>query len=123
MKRCDDLPAGFSDWLRSMPKDEVRRRLGSSIAQRAAIAGLSLDPGSLAAREEELDERYFDCQEDGKEEEAMRLFKQARLLSAQRFLVDGADEEALYEFYHSLDDATPEAAIAALEIPNPPRHP
>jgi hypothetical protein len=118
MKRCDDLPAEFGDWLRSMSKDEVRRRLGHSITQRAATAGLSLDSVDLAAREEELEESYFACQEDGKEEEAMRLFKQARLLAAQRFLVDGADEEALYEFFHSLDDATPEAAIAALQTPN-----
>lgn len=116
MTRSELLPAEVIDWLRDIPQDEMRRRLANAIAERATTAGLSLDGRGLPEQIEALDTRYFDAQDDGREEAAMGFFMRARLLSAQCFLLDGRDEDALYEFFHSLDDITPTSLIAALPI-------
>lgn len=115
MTRSDSLPVEVLDWWRRVPQDEFRRRLADSFADRAPKSDLRLDAGGLSQEIETLDSRYFDAQDAGKENEAIQLFKHARLLSALRFLLDGKDEEALYEFFHSLDDTTPAALFSALQ--------
>ncbi len=113
MTRSESLPVEVA-WLRSIPRDEIRRRLAKSIAERATTAGVNFSAVELSEEIDALDSRYFDAHDAGREEEAMRFFKRARLLSAWRFILDGKDEEAVYEFFHSLDEAIPTALFAAL---------
>lgn len=114
MTRSELLPSEVVDWLRNTPRGEMRRLLSNSMAECAQIAGAFPNGGESADVIEALDARYFDAHDAGREKEAMRYFKRARLLSAHRFLLAGEDNEALFEFFHSLDDATPSGLFAVL---------
>jgi hypothetical protein len=115
MKRGPLLPDEFGMWLNGIPKEDLRRRMLSSITRRAVDARLSIDAATLAKESEILDERYLALRDEGNMEASAVSFRQARLLSALRLLLTGEEDEAVYEFFHSLDNATAEAAITELK--------
>jgi|SRR4051812_6342791 hypothetical protein len=115
MKRSNLLPDEIADWISGLSRADLRERLGCAITVRVTNAGLVVDPKNLAAEVEAHDARYFDAQEGGRGDEAMQEFKYARLLAARQFLLDGKEDDAAYEFFHSLDDARPETMLDALK--------
>jgi hypothetical protein len=115
MHRFESLPDEFRAWLRGIPKERVHALLQSSIERRAAQRGLTIEPTNLLTAINKLDERYFSADEEGRKAEATEFFKQARMLAALQFSLEGTEEDALYEYFHSLDVDTSEAAIAELE--------
>jgi hypothetical protein len=85
-----------------------------SILRRAAALSLPVDTQNLLSSIEALDEKYFTLGEAGKKRDSMEFFKQARMLAALHLLLSGKNEDALYEFMHSLSNVTAAAAIAEL---------
>jgi len=115
MHRFESLPEEFRAWLLGLPAARVHALVRRSVERRAAQQGLVIELENLRAMVEKLDERYFSADAAGRKTEAMEIFKQARMLAALQFLIAGADKDALYEFFHSLDALTTEAAIAELQ--------
>lgn len=115
LKRLDSLPPEFIERLRSAPRERVKRLLLQSITERATQAELALNPTDLAAAIEDHDERYFTAHETGRDEEALRCFRHARLLEARQFLLSRDEDDAIYEWFHSLDDAAQGALLRALQ--------
>jgi hypothetical protein len=114
MHRFESLPNEFRAWLDEMPKETLRVLLLRSIERRAAEQNLVIQLTNLPADIETLDRSYFSADEDGRRDEALSFFKQARLLAAFQFLYVGDERDALYEFFHSLGDDGADAAISEL---------
>ena len=116
MKRFDSLPVELREWFDQQPRQEMIERMSASVRKRAAPEKLGVNPAALQTEIEQMDAEYFALDQSEKRTEAMIYFRLARALSCLQRLGNGEAEEAAYEFFHSLDDLTVDAAKAATEL-------
>ena len=109
-------PESFVTWLANQGDSRIHAMLRGRIATRLSETNSSFSTKEITQQKiDEIDQQYFDLKEQGKSAESITLFSQARLFSASMLLDAGNLENALYEYYHSVDVENPEEIIADLE--------